>query len=65
VIRQGERVVPVEVKSGLRGSMQSMRIFLRERNLPYGIRLSQENASRYADVLSLPLYLAGRLCEQL
>jgi hypothetical protein len=64
VIRQGEHVVPVEVKSGLRGSMQSMRIFLRERNVPCGIRLSQENASRYGDVLSLPLYLAGRLMEE-
>jgi uncharacterized protein len=61
VFQQSDRIVPVEIKSGLRGSMQSMRLFLKERNLPVGIRLSAENASRYKDILSLPLYTAGRL----
>lgn len=61
VIAQSDRIVPVEIKSGLRGSMQSMRLFLKERGLPMGVRLSAENASRYNGIMSLPLYTAGRL----
>jgi uncharacterized protein len=63
VIQKGERIMPIEVKSGVRGRMQSMRIFLSERNIPFGVRLSQENISRYENILSLPLYMAGMVSE--
>jgi uncharacterized protein len=61
VLQCGERIVPIEVKSGERGRMQSIRIFLTERGIPLGIRLSQENVSRYENILSLPVYMAGMI----
>ncbi|MBF0433272.1 MAG: ATP-binding protein [Fibrobacteria bacterium] len=61
VIQKGEHIFPIEVKAGKKGSMQSMRLFLSEHNLPLGVRLSQENVSRYNNILSLPLYMAGML----
>jgi predicted AAA+ superfamily ATPase len=61
IVQKSERIIPVEVKSGTRGSMQSLRIFLAERNLAFGIRLSQENASRYDKIIAIPLYMAGMI----
>ena len=58
VIQKDDIVVPVEVKSGHRGPMQSMRIFINERDLPFGIRLSQENFSKYDKIISMPIYSA-------
>ena len=52
-------VVPVEVKSGIKGSMQSMRIFLQQKNLNYGIRTSLENFGKLEDTLIIPLYAIG------
>lgn len=56
VIAKNGVVYPVEVKSGIKGSMQSMRIFLSEKNLAKGIRTSMENFSAYDDILVYPLY---------
>ena len=52
-------VVPVEVKSGTKGTMQSMRIFLQQKNLDLGIRTSLENYGRLDDTLIVPLYAIG------
>lgn len=52
-------VVPVEVKSGTKGTMQSMRIFLQQKNLDFGIRTSLENYGRLDDTLIVPLYAIG------
>jgi len=59
VIQKGMEIIPVEVKSGTKGSMQSLRIFLKERLLPSGIRLSQENCARYENITAVPIYMAG------
>lgn len=56
VVQVGSTICPIEVKSGVKGSMQSMRVFLREKNLSVGIRTSLENFSRYDDILVYPLY---------
>ena len=61
VVAAGSRIVPVEVKAGTRGSMQSLRLFLKEKGLPFGVRLSLENFGRLPDVRILPLYAAHRL----
>ncbi|RPI72828.1 MAG: DUF4143 domain-containing protein [Desulfobacteraceae bacterium] len=63
VIQQGNAVVPVEVKAGVRGAMQSMRLFLTERNLQRGIRVSHENYSSYGAIETVPLYAAGNMAE--
>jgi len=61
VIRQGDQVVPVEVKAGSAGRMRSMHMFLEERNLPRGIRVCAENFSRYGRIEVCPLYALRRL----
>lgn len=56
VIARKGKVVPVEVKSGTRGQMQSMHIFLSERNLEKGLRISGENFAAYENIETIPLY---------
>ena len=50
------KVIPIEVKSGTKGSMQSLFLFLKEKNLPYGIRVSSENFGEMDQIKILPLY---------
>lgn len=64
VISHGRTVVPIEVKSGSRGRMQSMRIFMQERSLRKGIRIAGEPAGRYEDIVVLPLYAASRTLDE-
>ena len=64
LIQQGEYIIPIEVKSGNRGSMQSMYLFIKEKNSPYGIRCSSENFSSYDNIKVFPLYAAGIILEQ-
>ena len=65
MIQRDEQVIPIEVKAGTRGSMQSLHRFMTERKSPLGLRLSHENVGRYENVLSLPLYLACLLPQEL
>jgi predicted AAA+ superfamily ATPase len=73
----GNRVYPVEIKSGKRGTLKSLHVFLAEKNKSTGIRLNADSPSVGNDLtarvnlpgkeeltynlISLPLYLAGRL----
>ena len=59
VIARNGMVCPIEVKSGTKGSMQSMRVFLAAKHLDKGIRTSLENFSAYDDILVYPLYAIG------
>jgi len=63
IIQKDRDVVPVKVKSGIRGSMRSLQVFLDERGIKRGIRLSQENYARSGPVWSMPLYTAGLLAD--
>ncbi|MDR1222306.1 MAG: AAA family ATPase [Tannerella sp.] len=56
VVQSGADIVPLEVKSGTKGSMQSMFQFLSEKKYPYGIRCSMENFGTYPNVKIYPLY---------
>ena len=49
----------LEVKCGTKGSMQSMRLFLHEKNLGFGIRASLENFGKLNDTHIVPLYAIG------
>ncbi len=60
VIANNGRVVPIEVKAGTRGQMQSLHLFLEARNLPYGLRISGENFSAYNKIKTLPLYAVSQ-----
>lgn len=56
VIQEQQEIIPIEVKSGKKGSMQSLYLFLKEKKRPYGIRFSLENYSTYNQVRVFPLY---------
>jgi predicted AAA+ superfamily ATPase len=61
LVQRNGAVIPVEIKSGVRGAMQSLHLFLAEKKAPYGIRCSFENFGKFADVRIFPLYAAGRI----
>lgn len=56
VITVANEIVPIEVKSGTKGAMQSLFLFLKDKNLQRGIRISNENFSVYDAVEVYPLY---------
>ena len=53
--------VPVEVKAGARGSLKSMRLFLKEYpKTPFGIRYSMHELSYFDQILSIPLTMVSQ-----
>jgi predicted AAA+ superfamily ATPase len=63
VIQQGEQIIPIEVKSGSTGKMQSMQLFLKEKQSEYGVRTSLENFSLYDKIKVYPLYAIESLAK--
>jgi predicted AAA+ superfamily ATPase len=61
VVQRETDIIPVEVKSGTKGSMQSMFQFLSEKEYSYGIRCSMENFGTYQNVKIYPLYAVSRI----
>jgi predicted AAA+ superfamily ATPase len=61
VIQRGEKVIPIEVKSGISGKMQSMWEFLKEKKSEYGIRTTLENFTEYDRIKVYPLYAIGNV----
>ena len=61
VVQCDTDIVPVEVKSGTKGSMQSMFRFLSEKKYEYGIRCSMENFASYSNIKVFPLYAVSRI----
>ena len=56
-------VVPVEVKSGSTGKMQSLNLFINEKKSKEGIRISLENFSQYGKITVVPLYAISNLIQ--
>lgn len=63
LIEQGNQVVPVEVKSGSTGKMQSLNLFIDEKKSSKGIRISLENFSQYGKITVIPLYAVSNLIQ--
>ncbi len=61
VIQKGDEIVPIEVKAGTKGQLRSIFLFLKERNLKKGIRISLENFSEYGEITVTPLYAVRNL----
>ena len=61
VIQRGADILPVEVKAGTSGAMQSLRVFMREKGLKRGIRVSLENFARMEDMDIYPVYAASQI----
>lgn len=54
-------IIPIEVKAKAAGSLRSLRIFLKEREIPFGIRISEIPFSFYDGILSIPFYMIEQL----
>jgi uncharacterized protein len=65
IFQSGDSVLPVEVKSSKKGSMQSIYQFLHEKNKKRGIRISLENFSSYDSIEVVPVYAISTLRERL
>ncbi len=61
MITIGSQIIPIEVKSGLKGRMKSLKIFMTEKQAKLGVRISLATLSLTDNILSLPLYMIGEL----
>lgn len=61
LIQKQTEIIPIEVKSGTKGSMNSMFLFLKEKNVKQGYRLSMENFSEYENIKVYPLYALANI----
>ena len=63
LVQKGEEILPIEVKSGTRGSMQSLHQFLKEKSSQLGVRCSSENFGHFNNINVIPLYAAGTIVK--
>lgn len=61
LVQKNTRILPLEVKSGTKGSMQSLFLFLNEKKIKTGIRVSQENFSKYDKIMVFPIYAVANI----
>ncbi|MEI8100701.1 MAG: ATP-binding protein [Bacteroidota bacterium] len=61
VIQNQDAIVPIEVKAGTKGAMQSMFLFMDEKKSDWGVRLSLENFTEFDQVKVMPLYAVFNL----
>jgi len=59
VVQYGQDIIPIEVKSSNKGAMQSMNMFIKEKQPPFGIRTSLENFGELPNIKIVPLYALG------
>jgi predicted AAA+ superfamily ATPase len=64
VIQKNRDIGPIEVKSGLKGAMQSLHLFMQEKNSPLGIRASLENFGKTGNIEIYPLYAISNLIRE-
>ncbi len=64
LIEHEGNIVPVEVKSGSSGKMQSLNLFIEEKKSSGGIRISLENFSQYGKITVIPLYAVSNLFQE-
>jgi predicted AAA+ superfamily ATPase len=63
LVQKGSSIIPIEVKSGTQGSMQSLRLFMQEKHIKKGIRTSFENFGQYGNIDVYPLYAIGNIVK--
>jgi predicted AAA+ superfamily ATPase len=61
LIQKNDMIIPLEIKSGTKGAMNSMFLFLREKRADYGYRLSLENFSEFNNIKVYPLYAVANV----
>lgn len=63
VIEKNNLIIPIEVKAGKQGQMQSIKRFMKEKHLSLGYRLCLQNFSAYDSIISMPLYASSLLID--
>jgi hypothetical protein len=63
VVQKHDKIIPIEVKSGTQGAMQSLRLFMKEKNIAKGIRTSLENFAQYNNIDVYPMYAISNLIK--
>lgn len=63
LIENGTNILPIEVKAGTRGAMQSLYRFIEEKNVEKGIRTSLENFGKIDRIDIYPIYAASKINE--
>jgi predicted AAA+ superfamily ATPase len=64
LIEDGANIVPIEVKAGTRGAMQSLYQFMTEKNVKKGVRVSLENFGKIDEVEIYPIYATSKILQQ-
>ena len=65
LIENDANIVPIEVKSGTRGAMQSLHRFLEEKSVKKGIRTSLENFATVDKIDIYPIYAISNILYKL
>ncbi len=65
LVQNQEDIIPIEVKSSGKGSMQSMAVFLNEKKRTHGVRFSLENFGKVNDIEIFPLYAVGNFMAKI
>jgi hypothetical protein len=55
--RTWAKIVPIEVKAKSIGSLRSLKIFLEEKKIKFGLKISEDKFYLEKNILSLPFYL--------
>jgi hypothetical protein len=63
IVNVGEKILPIEVKAGTKGQMQSLFLFLQERQLSQGVRISLEPLGTYDSIRVIPLYAVKKIWD--
>jgi predicted AAA+ superfamily ATPase len=61
ILQLHQAILPIEIKSGTKGSMQSLHYFMEKKNISKGMRCSLENFAQYETIDVLPLYALSNL----
>ena len=61
LLQHQHKILPIEIKSGTKGSMQSIYFFMEKKKIKTGIRSSLENFSEFNHIQVIPLYALSNL----
>ena len=61
LLQKGEQIIPIEVKAGTQGAMQSLYLFMKEKDIAKGVRTSLENFAHYENIDVYPMYAISNL----
>ncbi|MBM3198535.1 MAG: ATP-binding protein [Chlamydiae bacterium] len=61
VITIDQFIIPIEVKAGMQGHLKSLTQFMKEKNSPLGIRISEQPLCYKNQILSIPFYMVEQI----